>query len=97
MARPDRILDMVIPRVAAIEGDDLAHLVAPTNPLARGKAGPVTDCGRPVLVVTLDQPDDVQHGAGCHLCIPDKAHPLAPIWWACRRWDDNAEAALARS
>jgi hypothetical protein len=74
-----------------IDADDLVHVVARREATARGDAPDVAVCGRQI-VAHLDTgyvPDDY---AGCHVCLPSLAHPLAEVWATCRRWDADANA-----
>lgn len=71
--------------------DDLIH-IAVTWP---GGGRPswirptLTECGRHPAA---EAPSPVSKGSGCHVCLPDFAHPLAEVWAFCRRFDLDANA-----
>ena len=73
--------------LCVIEDDDLVHVVAAKDSLARGRGQTAAVCGRAALALLAG--DVVRQGEGCHVCLPQRAHPLAAVWDACRRLDSK--------
>jgi hypothetical protein len=71
-----------------INEDDLVHATV-TYQHARKEPHTLTACGREPVI---PHRTGVAKGSGCHVCLPDFAHPMARVWATCRAFDDKANA-----
>lgn len=79
-----------------VADDDLVHIAhhSPSGVRSSQRRPTLTECGRDA---GAEAPSPVSKGTGCHICLPDFAHPMAAVWAACRRMDANADAAAGAS